>query len=208
VVLTLPPRASRKAGLDLLHAHAAWVLGRIEALAPALPFADGVRLPIGGVEHVIRHMRERRGVAFLEEGALVVTGDAAFLPRRVARFLRDEALRRIIAKAGPHATALGVQPRAIRLKDTRSRWGSCAPDRTLAFSWRLLLAPDWVLDYVVAHEVAHLREMNHSDRFWALCESLTPHREAATRWLRQHGASLLRVGEAPAGDETPAGVID
>jgi predicted metal-dependent hydrolase len=89
-------------------------------------------------------------------------------------------LRRISAAAQPHAAALGVQPRAIRLKDTRSRWGSCAPDRTLAFSWRLLLAPDWVLDYVVAHEVAHLREMNHSDRFWALCESLTPHREAAT----------------------------
>lgn len=208
VVLTLPPRGSRKTGLELLHAHAGWVLTHIERLAPATPFVDGGRLPIGGIEHVIRHTPGRRGVAFLEGDALVVTGDAPFLPRRVARFLREEALRRISAAAQPHAAALGVQPRAIRLKDTRSRWGSCAPDRTLAFSWRLLLAPDWVLDYVVAHEVAHLREMNHSDRFWALCESLTPHRVAATAWLRQHGASLLRVGEAPAGDETPAGVID
>lgn len=205
VVLTLPPRASRKAGLDLLHAHAGWVLSRLEALAPALPFADGARVPIGGQEHVIRHAPDRRGVAFLEKGVLVVTGDVAFLPRRVARFLREEALRRITRAAGPHAEALDVRPRAIRLKDTRSRWGSCAPDRTLAFSWRLLLAPDWVLDYVVAHEVAHLREMNHSDRFWALCESRTPHRAAATAWLRHHGASLLRVGEAPAGNEAPAG---
>jgi predicted metal-dependent hydrolase len=197
VVLTLPPRASRKAGLDLLHAHAAWVLSRIEGLAPPRPFADRTRIPIGGIEHTIRHDPSRRGVAFLEGTELIVTGAAEFLPRRVARFLRDEALRRIQAAALPHARALGVQPRVIRLKDTRSRWGSCAPDRTVAFSWRLVLAPDWVLDYVVAHELAHLREMNHSDRFWALCESRSPHRAAATAWLRQHGTTLLRIGEAP-----------
>jgi predicted metal-dependent hydrolase len=87
-----------------------------------------------------------------------------------------------------------VRPQAIRLKDTRSRWGSCAPDGTLAFSWRLVMAPDWVLDYVVAHEVAHLRELNHSSRFWAHVERLTPHRDAAVEWLRQHGPALLRVG--------------
>lgn len=208
VVLTLPPRASRKAGLDLLHMHAAWVLSRIEALAPPVPFADGARIPIGGVEHVVCHAPGRRGVVFLEGETLVVTGEAAFLHRRVARFLREEALRRIAAAARPHAAALGVQPRLIRLKDTRTRWGSCAPDRTLAFSWRLVLAPDWVLDYVVAHEVSHLREMNHSDRFWVLCESRSPHRAAATAWLRRHGASLLRVGEVPADGEAPAGEID
>jgi predicted metal-dependent hydrolase len=146
------------------------------------------------VEHVIRHDPTRRGAAFLEDGALVVTGDPAFVARRVRDFLRAEALRRIGVAARPHAEALGVVPRAIRLKDTRSRWGSCAPDRTLAFSWRLVLAPDWVLDYVVAHEVAHLREMNHSDRFWAHVEARTPHRHAATEWLRRHGAALQRVG--------------
>ena len=87
-----------------------------------------------------------------------------------------------------------MKPRAIRVKDTRSRWGSCAPDGTLAFSWRLVMAPVWVTDYVVAHEVAHLREMNHSGRFWALVEGLTPHRDAAVEWLRLEGPALLRVG--------------
>ncbi len=141
----------------------------------------------------MRHEPGRR-VARIEDGALVVGGDAAGLARRVERLLRAEALRRIAARVAVHAAALGVRPAAVRLKDTRTRWGSCAPDRTLSFTWRLVMAPDWVLDYVVAHEVAHLREMNHGPRFWALCESRTPHRAAATAWLKRHGPGLLRAG--------------
>lgn len=194
VVVTLPNRVGRKQGLALLSEHAGWVMQRLAGLAPERPFADGASVPVGGVEHIIRHDPTRRGGAFLEEGTLVVTGDAQFVARRVRDFLRAEALRRIALAMRPHAEALGVTARAVRLKDTRSRWGSCAPDRTLAFSWRLILAPAWVLDYVVAHEVAHLREMNHSARFWALVEARTPHRCAATEWLRKNGAALLRVG--------------
>jgi hypothetical protein len=110
----------------------------------------------------------------------VVSGAAVHLKRRVADFLRAEAMRRITVRVAPHAEALGVTPRAIRLKDTRSRWGSCAPNGILAFSWRLVMAPDWVMDYVVAHEVAHLRELNHSTRFWAHVDRLVP--TATRRW--------------------------
>lgn len=194
VVVTLPMKVGRRHGLALLTEHAGWVLQRVAALAPERKLVPGGMVPIGGVEHLIRHDPARRGAALLEEGVLVVSGQAEFVGRRVRDFLRAEALRRIADAARPHATALGVAPRAIRLKDTKSRWGSCAPDRTLAFSWRLVMAPAWVLDYVVAHEVAHLREMNHSARFWALVESRTPHRAAATEWLRRNGAGLLRVG--------------
>lgn len=194
VIVTLPRRAGRRQGLALLTEHAGWVMQRLAALAPERPLTPGSRVPIGGVEHAIRHDPARRGAAFLEAGQLVVTGRPEFAARRVRDFLRAEALRRIAAHVRAHAAALGVAPRAIRVKDTRSRWGSCAPDRTLAFSWRLVMAPDWVLDYVVAHEVAHLREMNHSARFWALVDARTPNRAAATAWLREHGPSLLRVG--------------
>lgn len=193
VVLTLPVRAARARGLELLERHAAWVLKQVEGLAPALEFRDGAEVPLGGVPHLVRHEPGRR-VARIEDGALVVGGDAAGLARRVERLLRAEALRRIAARVAVHAAALGVRPAAVRLKDTRTRWGSCAPDRTLSFTWRLVMAPDWVLDYVVAHEVAHLREMNHGPRFWALCESRTPHRAAATAWLKRHGPGLLRAG--------------
>ena len=194
VVVTLPPRASRRQGMALLTAHAAWVTERLGALAPVVPFADGARVPLGGVPHAVRHAPELRGGVVLREGEILVSGEAGFLRRRVADFLRAEARRRIAVLAGPHAAALGVRPRAVRLKDTRTRWGSCAPDGTLAFSWRLVMAPDWVLDYVVAHEVCHLRELNHSPRFWAHVSSRTPHRAAAQDWLRRHGPGLLRVG--------------
>ncbi len=194
VVVTLPPRAARRAGVALLNTHAAWVRERLAALAPHLPFAPGVELPLGGVPHVVRLAPAGRGVVRLAPGAILVPGPAEALPARLGGFLRGEAERRIRTLVAGHAAALEVRPKAMRLKDTRSRWGSCAPDGTLAFSWRLVMAPDWVLDYVVAHEVAHLRELNHSGRFWALVARLTPHRDAAVAWLKAHGPGLLRIG--------------
>ncbi len=194
VLVTLPLRGSRKSGLALLQTHARWITQRLRALAPACPFVPGAMVPIGGIAHEIVHAPEERGGAFLHGQTLVVTGAVEFLARRVADFCRAEAGRRLSARVAHHATAIGVVPHAIRLKDTRTRWGSCAADRTLAFSWRLLLAPDWVLDYVAAHEVAHLRHMNHGPHFWALLNGMSPNRAAADAWLKRHGPGLLRVG--------------
>jgi len=195
VVVTLPPRAGRRAGMALLTTHAAWVMERLAALSPHIDLVPGAEVPLGGVPHVIRHVPEaERKTAWLEPGTILVPGRLEQVPRRVAEFLRAEAMRRIQVLSAGHAALLGVKAKALRLKDTRSRWGSCAPDGTLAFSWRLVMAPDWVLDYVVAHEVAHLRELNHSDRFWAHVARLTPHRDAAVEWLRANGPALLRVG--------------
>jgi predicted metal-dependent hydrolase len=193
VVITLPPRAGRRAGMALLTEHAAWVMQRIRALAPSRAFAPGSEIPVGNLPHVIRHDPTGRG-SRIEGGAIIVGGAEEFLARRVTDALRAEAKRRIAPLIVKHATALEVRVPAIRLKDTKSRWGSCAPDGTIAFSWRLVMAPDWVLDYVVAHEVAHRRELNHSHRFWAHVETLTPNRAAAVAWLREHGAALLRIG--------------
>ncbi|WP_431283347.1 M48 family metallopeptidase [Humitalea sp. 24SJ18S-53] len=194
VLVTLPTRGSRKAGLALLQTHARWITQRLRALAPACPFVPGAMVPIGGLPHEIIHAPDERGGAFLHGQTLVVTGDETFLARRTADFLRAEAGRRLAVRVAHHATAISVVPHAIRLKDTRTRWGSCAADRTLAFSWRLLLAPDWVLDYVAAHEVAHIRHMNHGVHFWALLNTMSPHRAQAETWLKRHGPGLLRVG--------------
>ncbi|MEO3474979.1 SprT family zinc-dependent metalloprotease [Roseomonas sp. CAU 1739] len=194
VVVTLPMRTARRAGMALLTTHAAWVMQRLTALSPAVELAPGAEVLIGGRPHVIRHDPDARGGAFIDGATIIVSGRPEFLARRVKDFLRAEAKRRIATLVEGHAAALGVTVRALRLKDTQSRWGSCAPDGTLAFSWRLVMAPGWVLDYVVAHEVAHLRELNHSPRFWAHVETLTSHREAAQDWLRDNGPTLLRVG--------------
>jgi predicted metal-dependent hydrolase len=125
---------------------------------------------------------------------LLVSGTADFLPRRVLDFLRLEARRRLAAAALAKASLHGLHARRVVVKDTRTRWGSCTADGTLMFSWRLVMAPPEVQDYVVAHEVAHLRHMDHSTRFWALVEMLTPYRRFAMSWLEKGGAGLMRIG--------------
>lgn len=180
--------------MALLMTHADWVAERLAALPDAVPFADGALVPIGGRLHRICHLPHARGGAWLQDDELCVSGAAEFLRRRVLDFLRAEARRRLTALAIAKAARLGITPRRISVKDTHSRWGSCASDGSLAFSWRLVMAPELVQDYVVAHEVAHLRHMNHGKRFWALVDNLTPHAAEAIPWLRTEGSRLLRTG--------------
>ena len=194
VVVTLPPRAGRTAGMALLMSNAAWVSERLAALPGAIAFADGAVLPLHGADHVVRHHPGARGTVWVEDRAIVVAGDPAFLARRLADFMRAEARRSLSALVARKAQLAGVVPRRLTVKDTRSRWGSCAANRNLAFSWRLVMAPPFVQDYVTAHEVAHLVHMNHGAKFWALVAQLTPHTDAAMTWLRLHGPRLLRVG--------------
>lgn len=194
VVVTLPPRAGRNAGIALLTTHADWVASRLAALPDHVPLVDGAILPICDRPHRIRHVPQSRGGAWILDGEVYVTGAAEFLRRRVVDCLRAEARRRLSALAIGKATLIDQQPRRIMVKDTRSRWGSCAPDRSIAFSWRLVMAPDFVQDYVAAHEVAHLRHMNHGKRFWAVVDQLTPHTASAIPWLRREGPRLLRIG--------------
>jgi predicted metal-dependent hydrolase len=194
VVVTLPPRAGRTAGMALLMDNANWVAERLAALPGAIAFADGALVPLHGAEHCIRHVPDAVGGVWVEHSEILVSGGAAFLARRVADYFRAEARRRISALVFAKAEAAQLRPRRVAVKDTHSRWGSCAASRNLAFSWRLVMAPPFVQDYVVAHEVAHLRHMNHGPRFWALVNELTPHTEAAVEWLRTNGPRLLRVG--------------
>jgi predicted metal-dependent hydrolase len=192
--VTLPIKATRKAGIALLMSHADWVSDRLAALPEAIVFADGATVPICGVPHRIRHSPTARGGAFVFEQELHVAGAPEFLSRRVRDFLRQEAQRRLGALAYAKAGLIGVAPKCVTIKDTTSRWGSCAPDKSVALSWRLVMAPPFVQDYVVAHEVAHLRQMNHGSKFWSLVDELTPHTRMAIPWLRAEGARLLRIG--------------
>jgi predicted metal-dependent hydrolase len=114
--------------------------------------------------------------------------------RRVRDFLEREAKRDLQAAVARHTAALGIPARRITVRDTRSRWGSCSAKGYLNFSWRLILAPPFVLDYLAAHEVAHLKEMNHSPRFWREVHALCPRTEEAERWLKRHGTDLHRYG--------------
>jgi predicted metal-dependent hydrolase len=194
VVITLPLRVARATGMALLVEHADWVAERLRVLPGQIVFADGASLPLHGRSHVIRHVAAARCAVTARDGEILVSGEAPFLPRRVADFLRAEAKRVLAPLAFEKAARIGAKPARISFKDTSSRWGSCSSRGNLAFSWRLAMAPGFVQDYVVAHEVAHLRHMNHSPQFWAEVAGLTAHVDAAHAWLRREGAQLLRVG--------------
>jgi predicted metal-dependent hydrolase len=194
IVITLPPRASRRAGLSLLQTHEVWVAEKLAEMPQAVPFLAGAAVPIDGLPHIIRPLAQGRGGAWIESGEILVTGGPEFLSRRVADCLKRLARQRLTAMAAEKGRMAGLTPKVVRVKDTRTRWGSCAPDGTLAFCWRLICAPEFVQDYVVGHEVAHLRHMNHGKNFWALTEELTPHRATASAWLGRHGQALLRIG--------------
>jgi predicted metal-dependent hydrolase len=194
IVITLPMRASRRAGMQLLHAHEDWVADKLRALPQALRLAPGALVPLDGVAHEIVPVPAAHGGAWIEPGRILVAGGPEFLVRRVTDCLKRRARQNLAALAVQKAACTGKRPKAVRVKDTRTRWGSCAPDGTLAFCWRLTCAPAFVQDYVVGHEVAHLTHMNHGQHFWDLTEQLTPHRAAATAWLAAHGQALLRIG--------------
>jgi predicted metal-dependent hydrolase len=128
---------------------------------------------------------------------LNVSGRQEHAPRRLRDWLVEQARADLDRSVTLHARQLGVKARSITLRDQTSRWGSCTAGGLLSFSWRLVLAPSHVLDYVAAHEVAHLIEMNHGPRFWKLVGRSMPRLEEAKRWLRHHGADLHRYGAAP-----------
>lgn len=193
VVVTLPSRSSRAAGMRLLVDNATWVADRLAALPTRTSFEPGAMVPLHGVDHQIAHLPGTRGARIIDQ-TLHIGGEAEFLARRVNDFLRAEARRSIGAAALAKAAMLGVQPRRISIKDTSSRWGSCTARRDLAFSWRLVMAPGFVQDYVAAHEVAHLAHMNHSDAFWRQVTALTVHTDSAIGWLRREGPRLMRIG--------------
>lgn len=187
VTLTLPARAREAEALAFARDRIDWIRSALAALPERRPVRPGVRLPVEGreVEIVAAPVRGVRA----EPGAILVPpGPGA--GRRVAAHLRLLARERLLAAAGAHAAALGRGFGRLVLRDPRGRWGSCSATGTLMFSWRLVMAPPEVLDYVAAHEVAHLAEMNHSPRFWAVVARLLPDHAPRRAWLRAHGPAL------------------
>lgn len=194
VELVLPRRISAAEGWRFVERQRGWIARRLAQIPIAIPFADGAVIPFRGMPHRIRHQDGLRGQISAEDGVLTVPCDAPHLSRRLTDWLRKEAKRVLSERVLAKAEILGMPVTRVVVKDTRTRWGSCSSRGIVNLSWRLILAPDPVLDYVVAHEVAHLVEMNHGPKFWALVDGLTPHARHGRAWLRQNGSELHRYG--------------
>ncbi len=196
--LVLPKGVSTKKGLSFAESKSDWLLDHLAAMPQPIPFDDGAEIPLFGQRHRIRHVPTRRGLkgpVWQDEDYIFVSGDSAHIARRVHDWLKAEARRELTRRTMAAAEALDVVVKGITLRDPRSRWGSCSSSGTLSYSWRLILAPENVLDYVVVHEVAHRAEMNHGPKFWALVRSLIEDAKTPRDWLRLHGTSLHRYGE-------------
>jgi predicted metal-dependent hydrolase len=199
VVLTMPTRGSVKEATAFAQKHGAWIAARLGRLPETMPFADGVAIPLRDTPHRIVHRPKTRGTVWTETGAdgeslLCVAGGAPHINRRITAYLKKEARRDLEVASRQYAEQIGVKIKHITVRDQSSRWGSCSSTGALSYSWRLILAPPLVLDYLAAHEVAHLVEMNHSPRFWRLLMRLCPEMKRAKSWLEVHGTDLHRYG--------------
>jgi predicted metal-dependent hydrolase len=195
VEVILPRGVAVKTGLRFLDAKRAWVTARLEALPQPVLFVEDAVVPVLGVPHRIRRELDPAAPPVrIVDGEIRVRGDPAHLARRVRDHLITLAGAEIAPRARRLAAQIGRDIARINLRDTKSRWGSCSGTGNLSFSWRLIFAPEPVLDYVVAHEVAHLIEMNHGPRFWRLVETLTPDAAGPRAWLKRHRARLLAYG--------------
>jgi predicted metal-dependent hydrolase len=194
VVVTIPRSAPFEHGLVMARSRADWILERLDRLPPHVAFRPEAIIPVLGEPHRIAHRSDTlRGVR-RDQGTLLVGGPVDSVNDAVHRWLRAEARREVRWRSLDKAGRLGVPVSGIAVRDTRTRWGSCSASSALSFSWRLILAPEHVLDYVVAHEVAHLRVRGHGAEFWKTAERLTDTMQTSRTWLARHGHTLHRYG--------------
>ncbi len=204
VVLVRPKRASQAAVTAFAASKVEWIARHLKGLPPRVAFCDGAIIPYRGIDHVIRLRPDARGGVWREGSAIIVTGRPEHVPRRIKDWLKQEARRVLLPIAEAMAAQIDTAFTRLSVRDTRSRWGSCSRNGRLSFSWRLILTPDPVLTYVAAHEIAHLRHLNHGQAYWRLLARLlqgyaTPMAEevdvmSARQWLRRSGAALHRYG--------------
>jgi len=194
VILVLPMRANEAQGLEFIRKHANWLLHRLSELPPRIQFSHGAIIPFRGVPHRIKHDLASGRRVRLVDGIIEFGGKYDGLARRLTTWLRAEARSTIEPLAMEKADVIGHTPYAITIRDQKSRWGSCSSTGRLSFNWRLIMAPHNILDYVVAHEAAHLMQMNHSSQFWSIVGQLTENVGQARDWLKLHGSGLHRYG--------------
>jgi predicted metal-dependent hydrolase len=199
VIVTVPQRCRlEEAGL-FVNRHLDWVRERLGDLPDPIAFEDGIEIPIRGVPHLVRFIGPQRSgpvvrIVTGRRSELHVKGRMEHAPRRLKDWLIEQARLDLEDRVAYHTHQLDLRARRISVRDQASRWGSCSTTGLLSFSWRLILAPPVVLDYVAAHEVAHLGEMNHGPRFWALVLKTMPDMRSAKSWLHTHGLQLHRYG--------------
>lgn len=190
VTLTMPKRLAQREALDFARTKETWIRKHLSERQEDVSVGLGTELPLGG--RVLQVVPGQGRKVQLGENEIAVPGPSERVGKRLGAYLKEVARDRLAGACDDYAARLGQSYSRITMRDTRSRWGSCTSDGALMFSWRLIMTPPEVLDYVAAHEVAHLAEMNHSSAFWAGVERIYGPYKEPRKWLRTHGNALHR----------------
>lgn len=198
-IATAPSKRQLRHAARFAEERAGWIVQELSRLPKGVSLRPGSRAPLRGVVHELVY-EHGRGAPRVEGGdhprIVVPAPDMALFESRLLRFYKDQARDDFVERVAHHAVTLGVRPTRLQVKELRSRWGSCSVDGVLSFSWRLILAPPYALDYLAAHEVAHLKEMNHSRKFWAQVARCVPDFQRGRQWLHAQGSALHAIGIA------------
>jgi predicted metal-dependent hydrolase len=192
VTVTAPSQRALEKAMEFARGQTDWIARQLSHVPGLVKLGAGALLPFKGVEHEVRQCGSGHRPVWIEDRVIHVAGGREHHPRRVLDFLKSEARKELEMRVTAHTSRIGLKHTRLTVRDTASRWGSCSAQRSLSFSWRLILAPPFVLDYVVAHEVAHMREMNHGPKFWKLVQELVGDFRRPQKWLRDHGPALHR----------------
>lgn len=194
VIVTAPSKRAIPEAIDFAKTRSSWIKSQLADSLGARPFLDGSIFPLRGRPTKIVLSGAARNIVRLDDERLIVGGDSVHINRRVTDWLKREARTALTERVEHYAGALKRKRGAISIRDTRSRWGSCAIDGSMSFSWRLILAPPAILDYVAAHECAHLVHLNHSPAFWRLLRELGVDARQARDWFSANGSNLYAYG--------------
>lgn len=194
-IITMPARSSERAAEKFVLKNIEW-LETQRALSPAIKYlVPGEVIPFRGKEMLIAHDVTDRGQVLITNTKIIVGGPREGFSVRLENYLKKYCRKIIEPKAKEMAFSINQGFKRIQIRDTKSRWGSCSSTGTLSFSWRLILAPEVVLDYVVAHEIAHLEEMNHSPAFWSVVDQLVDNATASRKWIKNEGRELMLIAK-------------
>lgn len=192
-VITMPPKSSEREAQKFAIRHISWLEEQRKSAPDRIFLAPGYFIPIEGVPYLIVHRADNTGLVKQTDFEVLVGGDKAGFSKRLENYLKKIARQRIEPLAREMAQSIGQSFRRIQIRDTKSRWGSCSSSGTLSFSWRLIMCPDEIIEYVVAHEVSHIKEMNHSPAFWRVVDELVDDAKISRKWLKNEGQALMLI---------------
>lgn len=192
IIMSMPKRASIAVGMEFIRSKEGWIKQNL-IKEQFVKLIDGAKIPVLGKEYTIKNL-SGRGLSKIAGEEIIIYGSPEFTPRRSREFLKKVLYEECVSKSQIMAEKINRKVKSVLITAAKSRWGSCTSKGVLSFNWSLLFAPSEILDYIIAHETAHLVEMNHSVKFWKIVRELYPNIEYAKKWLKTEGHILHNYG--------------